>query len=260
MAETIQNNNVPQRKMTRSEKWFIDNVKDNPEAIAEVCKMTARSMHEQAGITFTNPNTTAALYALVVDQTFASIVRFLEKMQQSGYRRYSIVFGQNFNIGYQDDEHEDSEKIGNFIPVLEYGVQNKSIVSSAPGSCEDTVIDSYKRWMELNIKQCIEETSQIASDAFNNLLNEPYRINLRYKEAIIPIFCTFIDMLVEVLKFKFQERKLADQSQVCIKVFGLFDAYYWFDEEDHSEVIEFVPGIKLKQDMKSDKYAGGSNK
>lgn len=247
------------RMILGSEQWFLDNVKNNPKEIAEVCKMTARSMHEQASIRFENPNSTPAFYAMVVDRTFMSIVKYLAKMQACGYPRYTIMFGNNFNIGYQDDDNKDSEKIGNFIPVLEYGVQNKSIVPAPGVDSEDVVINSYKRWMELNVKQCIEETTWIASDAFDHLLNED-NLNLRYKEAIVPIFCTFIDMIVEVLKFKYQERKDADQSQVSIDVFGLFYAYYWFDEEDQGEVIEFEPGIKLKQDMKSDKFAGGSDK
>lgn len=250
---------APVRKITRSEAWFNANVQDNRKEIEEVCEMTGRRIHEQARVILSNPNSTPVLFALVVDRTFTAIANFLVKKQSAGYRSFSILLGRNFNIGYRDGDDDTSEKIGNFVPVLEYGEQNKSIVPSSSAEPEEIAIDSYKRWLELNTVEAADDATLIASEAFDHLLNED-RINLRHKEAIIPIFCIFIDMLVEVLKIKYQEKKDANRTEVLINVFGLFKAYYSIDATDNTEVIEFEPGIKLKQDMKSDKYAGGVNK
>lgn len=80
-------------------------------------------------------------------------------------------------------------------------------------------------------------------------------MNIRTAEGIFPLFCIFLDHIVNVMKMRFREAQGTDTSEVSMNVLGLFDVYYSFDEDDNKEIIEFQPNILMKLALKADDIA-----
>ena len=245
------------RKMTRSERWFEDNVTENKREIALICGYVEDSIHEQANITTGRDGLKNSLiYAVVVDATFEEIRKFFTKKQQEGYKAYSIRFGKNFNIGYRNDANDSYEKEDTFHPVLEYIEESTTVLPvSGTYSPEETIqLMSFRQWHQKNTKECLEDMSHISAETFHNLASKNFA--LLYQESVVPILCTFIDKVVFQLKLMYTERAGTGTSEVSINVMGLFMAYYSIDEDTQKEIVDFEPLAKMKQDYKSDANSG----
>ena len=108
--------------------------------------------------------------------------------------------------------------------------------------------------MQLNTKQNVEFYKEIQNEAYRRL-NDEYKVNIRTAEGVFPLFCIFLDHIVNVMKMRFREVQGTDTSEVSMNVLGLFDVYYSFDEDDNKEIIEFQPNILMKLALKADDIA-----
>lgn len=243
--------NTPVKKETFVTRWFNDYAVNNRTEIKFVCDLTARSAEEQFSLYLKNGNT--EVYAVVFYATFMTILKFI-KGKQNRYNNFTIQIANSINLGYSNSINENNEKVGNFMPIMEYIGINRNIVDDDNRDIDRTA-QNYIRWMELNTKQTVEYYKEIQEHAYEVLKNN-YKTNLRTSEAIIPLFCTFMDHIVNVLKVKFKEAEGADVSEVSMNVLGLFDVYYSFNEEADKEIIEFQPNITMKLALKSDDIAG----
>ena len=118
----------------------------------------------------------------------------------------------------------------------------------------DKTKQNYIRWKELNIKKNVEYYKEIQEKAYERLKTE-FKTNLRTSEAVIPLFCIFMDHISNVLKMKFKEAEGTDVSEVFMEVLGLFKIFYSYDEEEDQEIIEFEPNITMKLALKEDGIA-----
>ena len=82
-----------------------------------------------------------------------------------------------------------------------------------------------------------------------------YKTSVRTSEAIIPLFCIFMDNIYAVLKTRWKESEALDVSEISMDVFGLFKVFYSFDEEDNCEVIDFETKLGSKLGLKDDSSA-----
>lgn len=242
---------APVKKETFVTRWFNDYAVNNRTEIKFVCDLTARSAEEQFSLYLKNGNT--EVYAVVFYATFMTILRFI-KGKQHKYNNFTIQIANSVNLGYSNSTNDENEKVGNFMPIMEYIGINRNIVDDDNRDIDRTA-QNYIRWMELNIKQTVEYYKEIQEHAYE-MLRSNYKTNLRTSEAIIPLFCTFMDHIINVLKVKFKEADGTDVSEVSMNVLGLFDVYYSFNEEADQEIIEFQPNIPMKLALKSDDVAG----
>ena len=233
-------------------RWFNDYAVNNKTELKFVCDLTSRSAEEQFSMYLKSGNT--EVYSVVFYATFLTILRFL-KGKQNSYNNFTIQICNSINIGYSNSTNEDNEKVGNFMPIMEHIGINRSVVNEDTSYDVDRTAESFLRWKELNTKKSVEYYKEIQEHAYE-LLKSEYKTNLRTSEAIIPLFCTFMDHIVNVLKVKFKEADGTDVSEVSMNVLGLFDVYYSFNEEADQEIIEFQPNITLKLALKSDDIAG----
>lgn len=240
-----------EKKETFVTRWFKDNAVNNTSELKMICDLTGRSAEEQFKLYLKTGNT--EVYAVVFYVTFLTILDFI-RAKEKKFSDFTIEVCNSINIGYTNNDDENNEKVGNFLPVMEYIGINRNIVDSSSDFDVNTTTQNFIKWKELNSKKNIEFYKEIQSTAYHTLTTE-YKTNLRTSEAVIPLFCTFMDNIVNVLKYKFKEVIGTDVSEVSMNVLGLFDVYYSFNEEDNVEVIEFQPNIRMKLALKADDVA-----
>lgn len=237
------------KKETFVTRWFNEYAVDDKDKIKIICDMTAKSAKDQFNMVLKSGNT--EVYAVVFYATFNEILSFIRKKQKM-YNEFTIQIANSVNIGYCNNNNDDNEKVGNFFPILEYCNVNRNIVNE-DSVTEDTTVSNFIRWKELNIKKNSESVREISSNAYNTLISD-YHVSLRTDEAVIPLFCIFMDNIASYLKFLFKESE-GTASEVHLNVLGLFDAYYSYNEESDEEIIEYTPSIATKLALKQDDVA-----
>ena len=232
-------------------RWFKDYVVNNRSELKIICDLTARSAEQQFSLYLKSGNT--EVFAVIFYATFITILEFIRNKQKI-YNNFTVEICNSINIGYCNNDDENNEKVGNFMPIMEYIGINRNIVDMTSSIDSDKTSQNFIRWKELNIKKNVEYYKEIQEKAYERLQKE-YKTNLRTSEAVIPLFCIFMDHITNVLKMKFKEAQGTDVSEVTMNVLGLFDVYYSFNEEDNVEIIEFQPNITMKLALKSDDIA-----
>lgn len=238
------------KPMTFVKRCFNDYAVNNKTDIKIICDLTSRSASEQFSMYLKTGNT--EVYAIVFYATFMSILEFIRSKQKK-YNNFTIAICNSVNLGYTNNDDENNEKVGNFMPIMEYIGINRNIVDSSNDIEINKTAKNFIRWKELNIKKNVECYKEIQEMAFERLKKE-YKTNLRTSEAIIPLFCIFMDHITNLLKLKYKEAG-DDVSEVSMNILGLFDIFYSFNEEDNQEIIEFQPNITMKLALKSDSTA-----
>jgi hypothetical protein len=251
-AEMEINITPSQKKESFAVKWFKDYAVNNASDLKIVCDLTARSAQEQFMMNVDSNNT--EVYAVIFYATFISILEFI-KEKQKRYNNFSIVIANSVNVGYTNNDNEDNEKVGNFMPLMEYvGINRNIILNDSASKSDDTGTINFIKWMSLNIKQNVEYYKDIQEKAYEKLQSD-FKIFIRTSEAVIPLFCIFFDNITKLLKVKFQERMDTDESEVSMNILGLFDIFYSFNDEEDQEIIEISPNIMVKLSLKSDTIA-----
>lgn len=240
-----------QKKETFATTWFKEHAVDNPKELKIICDMTAESADNQFSLKVRSNNT--EVFGVIFYGTFEAIIEFI-KSKQSTYNEFTIEIANSINVGYCNNNNEDNEKMGNFMPILEFIGINRNIVDLAESIDTGRTNRNYLRWKELNIKKTVEYYKDIQSKA-DELLKTKYKTEVRTEEAVIPLFCIFMDHISNLLKQKYNEADGTNVSEVKINVFGLFDAFYSYDEEEDKEIIDFVPLEPLKRLIKDDEKA-----
>ena len=204
---------------------------------------------------------------LVVKPGLNTFLKFLRGMQTK-WKEYSIEIANSINIGYVNNTNEDNEKVGNFMPVLEYIGINRNVVDRYDIPYDDSSEIAAKKitvpknhtdkqvmmWKVQNIRKTIENYNKIQEEAVQVLLND-YKISIRQSECIFPIFCIFLDNISNVLKIRFKELEGTDTSEIRINVLNLFEAFYSYDADEDQEVIEYAPTVAMKLALKNDEVA-----
>ena len=242
---------APKKKETFVTRWFRDYAVNNASELKTVCDLTARSAEEQFSMYLNTGNT--EVYAVIFYATFLTILDFI-KTKQKQYNDFTIEICNSINIGYTNNDDEENEKVGNFMPIMEFININRNIVDMDSTIGADKTTQNFIRWKELNIKKNVEYYKEIQEKAYERLKSE-YHINIRTSEGVIPLFCIFMDHISNVLKMKYKEVLNTDISEVSMNVLGLFDIFYSYDEENGQEIIDFQPNITMKLALKNDENA-----
>ena len=240
-----------EQKKTYVTRWFETNVVNNKSEIKITCDLTARSVAEQFSMSVRSGHT--ELFAVIFYVTFIQILKFIASKQKS-YNNFTMEICNSINVGYCNNDDPENEKVGNFMPILEYIGINRNIITDDSTVDSDATQKNYLRWKELNIKKTVEGYKDIQNDAYK-VLQEEYKIYLPTEEAIIPIFCIFMDNLSNVLKQRYKELIDTDVSEVTMNVMGLFDMYYSYNDETGEEIIDIQPNITTKLKLKRDDVA-----
>lgn len=243
------------KKETFVTRWFRDYAVNNQSELKIVCDLTARSAQEQFSMYLQSGNT--EVFAVVFYATFMTILEFIRGKEKM-YNNFSLEICNSINIGYTNNDDQENEKVGNFMPIMEFIGINRTIVDGGGQIDADQTAKNFLRWQQLNVKKNVEYYKEIQERAYERLKTE-YKTNIRTSEAVIPLFCIFMDHISNVLKVRFQEALGTDVSEVSMNVLGLFDVFYSFNEDDNKEIIEFQPNISMKLALKADDVAAHDN-
>lgn len=238
-------------KSTFATRWFAEHAVNNRSEMKMICDLTARSAEDQFSMYISSNHT--EVYAVVFYVTFMTILDFIRERQKS-YNNFTIAIANSINIGYTNNDDEENEKVGNFMPIMEYIGTNRAYMEGYSDTDDEKTSANCIHWKELNIKKNVEYYKEIQERAFNTLMTD-YNINLRTSEAIFPLFCIFLDHISSVVKLKFQDALDTNISETSMNVLSLFDIYYSYNEEEAKEHYEYIPGIALKLFMKNDSIA-----
>ncbi len=247
------------KKETFVTRWFNDYAVNNKEELKKICELTARSAEEQFTMYLTTGNN--EVYAVIFYATFMSILKFIRGKQKQ-YNNFTIEICNSINLGYTNNDDENNEKVGNFMPVMEYIGINMTVVDDdssdeeedSDKKDENRTKNNFIRWKQINIKKNVEYFKEIQESAYQ-VLQEEYKTRIRTSEAVFPLFCIFMDHITNVLKEMYREAEGTDVSEVSMNVLGLFDVYYSFDADSNQEIIEFSPNIRMKLALKNDSNA-----
>lgn len=239
------------KPITFVKRWFQDHAVNNKEDIKIICDLTAKSAAEQFYFYIKTDNT--EVFAVIFYATFTSILEFI-KGKQKTYNNFTITIANSINVGYSNNDDENNEKVGNFMPIMEHIGINRNIVDDSSKIDADRTSRNFITWKTLNIKKTSEYYKEIQEMAYDKLKRE-FKTSIRTSEAVFPLFCIFMDHLVNYMKYKYREAERTEVSEVSMNVLGLFDIYYSFDEEENLEIIEFQPNILMKLTLKSDAIA-----
>jgi hypothetical protein len=215
-----------------------------------ICDLTARSAYEQFHMSVNSGNT--EVYAVVFFATFRSIIEFLIEKQKV-YSQYTIQIANSINIGYTNSSDDSNEKLGNFMPILEYVGFNRTIVPEQ-NITENSSTVNFASWKHLNIKKSIEHFKEIQEIAYHKLIHD-FHTDLHTSEAIIPLFCIFMDHINGLVRLKYQEADRTEVSEVKVSVLGLFKVCYSYDESIDKEIIEYEVLNAFKLGTKNDRKA-----
>jgi len=249
----LESTEIKPRVKSYAARWLEDNCPDNREEILKICELTARSAERQFTFGPASGDNYEA-FALIFFATFQSILEFLREKQRR-YLVYSIEIGKSIKIGYSNSTAEENEKLGNFMPRMEYIGINHDITGKASPVEVNATTNNFIQWKVLNIKKNDEQANDIQEIAYNRIFNE-YYIDLRTSEATIPLFCIFMDNIVNVLRAMAKEAQGTNVTEFTIRVLGLFDAFYSYDEMEGKERIEFTALPYMKLSLKNDNLAG----
>lgn len=238
------------KKETFVTQWFRQHCVNDVDTIKIVNELAARDINEQFGIQLRNNN--YELMAVIFYATYMSILEFL-KSKQKQYSRYTIEIANSLNIGYTNDTDDDNEKVGNFMPVLEYIGVNRNLNNIQTDDNSETSMKCIM-WKQLNAKKSVEHIKEIQENAFQKLISD-YNTHLKVSEAVIPCFCIYFDNLIGVLRTKLREAHGTDMTESSIHVFSLFRLYCSYDEDNSVEIIDIEPGVISKMFLKSDTLA-----
>lgn len=248
---------LPQKKKSFARRWFDEYAVNDKTDLKIICDLTARSMGDQFGIYLKSGNTEC--YGVIFYSIFMEIMKFIKSKQKEKYhKQFMVEIANSVNLGYVNNTDEDNEKVGNFMPIMEYININRNINPPEDKKGSEYVTSNLIDWKNINAHQNVEYYKTIEQNAYQVLWDE-FNIRLRTQEAVIPCFCIFMDNITNYLKKKYEDLKDTDVSEVSINVFGLFDAYYSYDEDnpDSKDIIEYQPGIALKLALKQDDVAAG---
>ena len=241
-----------QKKETFVTKWFKDTAVNNRREMKQICDLVSQSAYQQFSLHVPSDHT--EIFAVVFYATFEEILAFC-KSRQKNAKDFTLQIANSINIGYTNDTDEDNEKVGNFTPILEFIGVNRTLQPSESERMDPKFsTSSFIQWKELNGKLTAEYYNEIQNKTYDRLRTK-YRTNIRYAEAVIPLFCTFMDYIGHVLKQMYREAEGTGKSEVALNVFGLFDIFYSFNEDENREYITFAPGIPMKTGLKNDEIA-----
>lgn len=241
---------IPKKKKdTFVTRWFNETAVNDHELLKKICDLTALEAEKQFSLYVKSGNT--EIFGMIFYATFMSILDFL-KSKQKDYNELTIEICQSLNIGYTNNDDEENEKVGNFMPIMEFIGSSRKIGNMINLDDDEKSNICYIRWKELNIKKNVEYYKDIQEKAYEKLKSE-YKTSLRTSEAVIPLFCIFMDNIVGVLKSMYRAAEGTDISEFSCNVFGLFDTYYSENHEDgEQEIVDFMPSIPVKLALKSD--------
>lgn len=242
-----------QKKITRTIKWFNEYCTENKKEVKMICDLVADSVANQFDMHVKSSNT--EVFALIFFVTFETIMDFLSQ-KQSSFNKFAFKIGKCVNIGFTNNTNIDNEKFGNFMPLMEYTGINRNIIRDEVNTSDDKSEVNFIRWKQQNLTQNENFCNQIQNQAAVKLGTE-YGVQIVNNEAIIPIFCIFLDMCVYLVKTLYNEANMTEDgpSEYSISVLGLFELFYSFDPEKAEEHIDFTPGIYMKLRGKSDLVA-----
>ena len=251
VEEQIDEVTASKKKKTFAVEWFEDHTPEDRRDMKIVCDLTSRSADEQFCMSLKSGNT--EVYALVFYATFMTILNFL-KEKEKHYNQFNMEICNSINIGYTNDVDEDAEKQGNFDLFIEHISINRNIMDDTNVMDAERTCHNLVRWKELNCKKNIEFIKEIQEKAYE-MLQRDFKIHLRTSEAVIPLFCIFMDNVCQLLKMKWKEAIGTDISEIKINVMNLFYAYYSYNEDDNVEIFDFENILWSKKSIKNDEIA-----
>ena len=243
--ESSQKNPV-QERIESVKGWFERTCVDDRDKILAVCAVTGRMLADQFNMR-TRENLDE-VWALVFYECWLQILEFLSR-KTSQYTEFEVQVEKCVRIGYTNYLNDDDEKVGNFMPFMEWVGKDTSIVYNP----HETADDNFIRWKEQNSIKNVDMQKEI-QDKTALLINRKYGMNIGSPDAVIPIFCIFLDNVVNILKQDYKDAG-EDVSKVKMNVLSQFTVTYSFDTDDNREIVDFSPSVAIKMEIKNDTKA-----
>lgn len=238
--------------MTKSEKWFNDNVVDDQKAIEDIGAiardMISKRLRLGVGDSETGPKTVIAIYACIFDAITDAVAE-----REAKWDDFELNIANRLIVGYNTTTNEDDEKAGNFMVYLKHAKSTQSD-DSIDDNADSSTINLCTQWNSKNITEQQELIKEIAGKA-KAKLGELINIKLESHEFIIPLFCITHTAILEYIRLHRIDENVGDYS---INMAGLYTIGCQINEDGDLDIY-YIPSISLKLKFKNDKQATGKD-
>lgn len=243
------NKTMKEEQVTKTpEKWeeyYNETIFEDQEEIELIGNTCNAILEERFSIVLKDPRLTTAMFL----KTFESFVKKLKSFEKD-YDNFQIDLADRLIIGFDNNDNEDDEKSGNFMFFMKHmkeSAKTEDIDVSGKSNIEKAV-----EWNADNIRVQPELIRQMTIDAIKEL--KSIEIHLANNEIIMPIFITYYETIINMMKLLRRER-----NEMDIEV-----NYVWFrvfvtESEDGKDTVYLKPHIEGKLTIKDDAAASSKN-
>ena len=228
--------------MDKFESYFNEYAVENQEDIITICESASITIWDRFRTRFDDPR----LLAAISSKIYLAFMSTLKKLQKE-YSSFNINICDRLEIGYNNKEDEEDEKVGNYnVYVRHLNNTKKSNEADDPTA---TPTERAVQWNTENVidqPTVLRDISIVASESLKDI-----DINLATSELILPIFITVYEALVNFLKIK---RRETDNFEYEINFMSCFTIGARETEDDFDQIY-IIPPIEKKLDIKDDTIA-----
>lgn len=221
---------------------FAENCVEDREDNILILDNAGRTIHKKFSVSIEDPSIWGTIFYIVYNAIIEHIVS-----KEKEYSSYQLSVCDRFVVGYDNDEDEDNEKIGNFaIQIKDRGMNIDAT------DVDDPTITAREKCVRWNAENVINQADDIRNIAIRSRdLLQIAGIRLASPELIMPIFITIYQHLISFLKIR---RRELDQFEYQCNFMSCFYIYAR-ESEQGDDIIAIKPSIGDKLNAKNDEAA-----
>ena len=228
-------------------KWLVyfnTNICEDFDIIQKIADVSTSALYDKFNVKIDDWRLITAAF-LKIFETFMQHLVSMEK----DHSEFEINLANRLLIGFNNNENDDDEKTGNFMVFMRHLKESPKL-----DGISDPTISNIERCVQWNTENIIENPELIRKmtvDAVKNLNN--IEIQVANNELIMPIFITFYESIITVLKL---ERRDRDSYEIIVNL-------GWFmmiaqEGEDGRDNYFIRPDIGSKLFLKNDSGASSA--
>lgn len=221
---------------------FDENCVEDVDENIIVLDIARRELKNKFSIDIEEPNVLGTIFYVAWNAMIEHVVEM-----ESEYKNYQLCVCDRLIIGFDNDDNDENEKVGNFALQI---IDMDHIVD--PSDIMDPSITAKEKCVRWNAENTVNQPEQLMQISIRiQKLLQIVDLLLASPETVLPIFIIIYQQLIQYIKYY---RESNDKFEYCINFMGCFKIYARQNEDDGSD-ITIMPSIADKLIAKNDKEA-----
>ena len=252
MSEVNEATTEEQAGLSKTKKWFAENVVNNVDDIIAIGNNAIVQMDKDISMRPSDPEIPIMMYA----QTWRAIMNYLGTQQEKN-SEFEIQITDRVKTGYTTSEDEDEEKVGNFTVFIKHlePAENSDEITDPTATKTIEICTEWNARHNTHDADAHKTISTIARRHIDEFMN----FKISSSEFIIPTWAIVHRQICNYIK---TSKSIEDDyGQKELNICGLYTIGVQTSDEGDEEIY-FIPDITMKRMMKDDEKAnrlsGGS--